>query len=70
MALLKINFQRKVLGSHRLNNLPGVYDDLDTPDLAKVISENSFVCMYLVYQFSKLVDMSATVSNMAGVTHR
>lgn len=48
----------------------GVYDDLDGPELAKVISENAFVCMYLIYQFSKLVDMSGTVSSMAGATHR
>ena len=39
-------------------------------DLATTISQNSFVCMTLIYNFSKLVDMSQKVSNMAGVTHR
>ena len=28
----------------------GVYDDLDSGELAQVISETAFVCMYLVYQ--------------------
>ena len=48
----------------------GAYDDKDPSELAQIISENAFVCMYLIYQFSKLVDMSGTVSSLAGATHR
>jgi ATP-binding cassette subfamily D (ALD) protein 4 len=48
----------------------GRYDHLDSSELARIISENSFVLMYLVSQFTKLVSMSSTVAGMAGVTHR
>ena len=48
----------------------GAMDSLKPEDLAQAISENSFVCMYLIFNFSKLVDMSQKLSNMAGVTHR
>ncbi|TRY73148.1 hypothetical protein TCAL_00965 [Tigriopus californicus] len=48
----------------------GVYDDLSPSDLARAVSENAFVCMYLVFQFTKLVQMASTVSRLAGVTHR
>lgn len=40
------------------------------PELSQLISENAFVCINLIYQFSKLVRMSSVVSAMAGVTHR
>ena len=51
----------------------GVYDKefTDHPaELARIISENAFVCMYLIYQFSKLVNLAPSVSTIAGVTHR
>jgi hypothetical protein len=32
----------------------GVYDDRTGPKLAQIISENAFVCIYLVFQFSQL----------------
>ncbi len=48
----------------------GKYDHMDSSELARIISENSFVLMYLVSQFTKLVSMSATVAGMAGATHR
>jgi len=48
----------------------GYYDDLSGGDLAQVISNNSFVCMQLVWQFTQLVSMSPEVANMAGSTHR
>jgi hypothetical protein len=32
----------------------GVYDDRTGPELAQIISENAFVCIYLVFQFSQL----------------
>ena len=35
-----------------------------------VISETAFVCMYLMYNFSKFADMAGNISKMAGVTHR
>ena len=44
----------------------GTYDDLSQPELSKTISENSFVCMYLGFQLSKLVDMSIQVSQLLG----
>jgi len=48
----------------------GVYDALDDKTLSRMISENAFVCMYLIFQFSQFVDMAKDVSNVAGVTHR
>ena len=42
--------------------LPGVLDDKTPAELAKLISENSFVCIYLAYMFSKLVNMSTTLA--------
>ena len=39
----------------------GNYDKLTQPELSKMISETSFVCMYLSYQLSKLVEMSVQV---------
>ena len=48
----------------------GTYDKYSQPELAKIISENSFVCMYLAYQLSKLVEMSLQVSQLLGVTYR
>jgi hypothetical protein len=32
----------------------GVYDNLTGPELSQMISENAFVCIYLVFQFSQL----------------
>ena len=48
----------------------GYYDDLSGGDLAQVISNNSFFCMQLVWQFTQLVNMAPQVANMAGSTHR
>ena len=48
----------------------GVYDDLDSGELAQVISETGFVCMYLVYQLTQLVNITSTVAGLAGSTHR
>jgi ATP-binding cassette subfamily D (ALD) protein 4 len=48
----------------------GDYDGLTQPELSKVISENSFVCMYLAYQLSTLVSMSVLVSQLLGVSFR
>ena len=35
-----------------------------------VISNTAFVCMSLMYNFSKFADMAGNISKMAGVTHR
>ena len=48
----------------------GTYDDLTQPELAKMISETSFVCGYLAYQLSRLVEMSVQISKLLGVTFR
>ena len=48
----------------------GTYDHLTPPELARMISETSFVCMMLSFQLSKLVNMSVQVSQLLGVTFR
>ncbi|XP_078490249.1 lysosomal cobalamin transporter ABCD4 [Ciona intestinalis] len=48
----------------------GNYDDLAPEEISALISKNSFVCIYLIYSFSQLIDMSSTVGDMAAHTHR
>jgi len=48
----------------------GRYDDVSSSELSSLISQNSFVCIYLISTFSNLVDLSSSVTNLAGVTHR
>ena len=48
----------------------GKYDELSPTDLSALISQNSFVTMYLINCFTKLIDMSSKVTNMAGAAHR
>ena len=48
----------------------GRYDDLSSAELSSVISQNAFVCIYLIFSFSSLVDLSPAVTQLAGVTHR
>jgi len=48
----------------------GAYDDVGATDLSRLISENAFVCMYLVFQFSILVDLAVKTTDLAGATHR
>uniref|UniRef100_A0A8D2L6Z4 ATP binding cassette subfamily D member 4 n=1 Tax=Varanus komodoensis TaxID=61221 RepID=A0A8D2L6Z4_VARKO len=48
----------------------GVYHDLDPAELSSLISKNAFVSIYLISCFSQLIDLSTTVSNVAGYTHR
>ncbi|XP_021346591.1 ATP-binding cassette sub-family D member 4-like isoform X1 [Mizuhopecten yessoensis] len=48
----------------------GSYDNLSASDLAALISQNSFVIIYLINCFTKLIDMSVQVSEMAGNAHR
>ncbi|CAB4054733.1 ABCD4 [Lepeophtheirus salmonis] len=47
----------------------GFYDSLDQAKLGNQISQNSFVCMTLIYNLSQLVDLASKFANMAGVTH-
>lgn len=39
-------------------------------DIASIVSAYSFVCMYLVFSLTSLVDLSSQVVTLAGVTHR
>uniref|UniRef100_A0A6Q2YD97 ATP-binding cassette, sub-family D (ALD), member 4 n=1 Tax=Esox lucius TaxID=8010 RepID=A0A6Q2YD97_ESOLU len=48
----------------------GVYDDLTPGELSALISKNAFVCIYLINCFTQLIDLSTTLSDVAGYTHR
>ncbi|XP_007433573.1 ATP-binding cassette sub-family D member 4 isoform X1 [Python bivittatus] len=48
----------------------GVYDDLNPTELSSLVSKNAFVSIYLIHCFSLLIDLSTTVSDVAGYTHR
>lgn len=48
----------------------GVYGDLSPTELSSLVSKNAFVCMYLINCFSQLIDLSTTLSDVAGYTHR
>ncbi|XP_069118173.1 lysosomal cobalamin transporter ABCD4-like isoform X2 [Argopecten irradians] len=48
----------------------GSYDDLSAADLSSLISQNAFVIIYLISCFTKLIDLSVQVSEMAGNAHR
>ncbi|XP_028920324.1 lysosomal cobalamin transporter ABCD4 isoform X4 [Ornithorhynchus anatinus] len=48
----------------------GVYGDLSPADLSALVSKNAFVSIYLIGCFSQLIDLSTTLSDVAGYTHR
>uniref|UniRef100_A0A8C0JGV8 ABC transmembrane type-1 domain-containing protein n=1 Tax=Chelonoidis abingdonii TaxID=106734 RepID=A0A8C0JGV8_CHEAB len=48
----------------------GFYGDLDPAQLSALVSKNAFVSIYLVSCFSQLIDLSATLSDVAGYAHR
>ncbi|KAM6954002.1 lysosomal cobalamin transporter ABCD4 [Aplochiton taeniatus] len=48
----------------------GFYDDLSPGELSALISKNAFVCIYLINTFTQLIDLSTTLSDVAGYTHR
>ncbi|XP_062324161.1 ATP-binding cassette sub-family D member 4 isoform X1 [Osmerus eperlanus] len=48
----------------------GLYDGLGPGELSALISKNAFVCIYLINGFTQLIDLSTTLSDVAGYTHR
>ncbi|XP_064600935.1 lysosomal cobalamin transporter ABCD4-like [Liolophura sinensis] len=48
----------------------GRYDDLSPSSLSALISKNAFVCIYLISCFTKLIDMAAVATDVAGTAHR
>ncbi|XP_064420956.1 ATP-binding cassette sub-family D member 4 isoform X2 [Latimeria chalumnae] len=48
----------------------GIYDSLTPAELSALVSKNAFVSIYLISCFSQLIDLSTTVSDVAGYTHR
>ncbi|KAM4690871.1 lysosomal cobalamin transporter ABCD4 isoform 2-T2 [Rhinophrynus dorsalis] len=48
----------------------GVYADLSPAELSELISKNAFVSIYLISCFSKIIDLSSSLSDVAGYTHR
>ncbi|KAL4238002.1 ATP-binding cassette sub- D member 4 [Mactra antiquata] len=48
----------------------GTFDYLTAPELSSLISANAFVMIYLINCFTKLLDLSVKVTDIAGTTHR
>ncbi|XP_064920022.1 lysosomal cobalamin transporter ABCD4 isoform X1 [Columba livia] len=48
----------------------GVYSDLSPTELIALVSKNAFVSIYLIGCFSQLIDLSSTITDVAGYTHR
>uniref|UniRef100_A0AAR2IH67 ABC transporter domain-containing protein n=1 Tax=Pygocentrus nattereri TaxID=42514 RepID=A0AAR2IH67_PYGNA len=48
----------------------GVYDGMTPGELSSLVSKNAFVCIYLINCFTQLIDLSTTLSDVAGYTHR
>ncbi|XP_065493064.1 lysosomal cobalamin transporter ABCD4 isoform X4 [Caloenas nicobarica] len=48
----------------------GVYSDLSPTELIALVSKNAFVSIYLIGCFSQLIDLSSTMTDVAGYTHR
>ncbi|KAI9005801.1 ATP-binding cassette sub-family D member 4 [Phycomyces nitens] len=48
----------------------GAFDDRDPGELSSIISKNSFVSMYLIYQFTVIIEQSGKLSDLAGYTAR
>ncbi|XP_063804392.1 lysosomal cobalamin transporter ABCD4 isoform X2 [Pseudophryne corroboree] len=48
----------------------GVYRDMSSAELSEMISKNAFVSIYLVSCFSKIIDLSSSLCDVAGYTHR
>lgn len=48
----------------------GAYDEKSPAEIGAVVSKNAFVCIYLINCFTRLIDLSVNVSDVAGYTHR
>ncbi|KAM8921134.1 lysosomal cobalamin transporter ABCD4 [Pelodytes ibericus] len=48
----------------------GVYGDMSAAELSELISKNAFVSIYLINCFSQIIDLSSTLCDVAGYTHR
>lgn len=48
----------------------GSFDGIPGPELSQLISANVFVSITLIYSFTNLIDLSSTLSIIAGNTHR
>ncbi|KAL5008674.1 hypothetical protein ScPMuIL_014255 [Solemya velum] len=48
----------------------GVYDSYTPFEISALISKNAFVTIYLIFSFTRLIDMSAQVTDLAGTAHR
>ncbi|KAG1054947.1 hypothetical protein G6F43_003061 [Rhizopus delemar] len=48
----------------------GVLNDKDASELSSIISQSSFVAMYLIFLFSTIIEQSTKLSDLAGYTAR
>ncbi|XP_061319559.1 lysosomal cobalamin transporter ABCD4 isoform X1 [Pezoporus flaviventris] len=48
----------------------GIYGDLSPSELSALVSKNAFVSIYLIGCFSQLIDLSRSMTDVAGYTHR
>ncbi|XP_073494272.1 lysosomal cobalamin transporter ABCD4 isoform X2 [Phyllobates terribilis] len=48
----------------------GVYSEMSSAALSELISKNAFVSIYLVNCFSQIIDLSSSLCDVAGYTHR
>jgi ATP-binding cassette subfamily D (ALD) protein 4 len=48
----------------------GKYDDLNATELSVLISQNAFVTIYLIFCFTRLIDLATQIADIAGTTHR
>ena len=65
-----MNLGKRALRTSKFDLILFYKDDLTPSELAKVISENAFVCMYLSFQLSQLVEMFGPISKLLGVSYR
>ena len=49
---------------------PVYYGSIKSSEIGELISKNSFVCMYLIFQLTSLIDLSDSLSEFVGTIHR